>query len=428
MDTKQKSYIDLSTFYNGRLKVYKKKYANRNNTVSKVYFGRTNVNGKVKELSSGESNKRKAILLLKEKYNDLLDAVKYNRPTHDFSFKKLVNHYYESSLKHERINENYKADIFSTLKIASNAEFFNKRSINQITDKTVINYFNEIRSRKTAQKKTISSFTLDGKKKHFLKFFNWCLKNNYLKKKIEINRKDFASIRDLKATGRTYFTFQEYEKLRLKSLQRIKEAPNYIIRYRRSYLHQFIILIVNTGLRTDEAYNLKWNDIVYDNETTGSASRLKGVVLKVYGKTGFREVEGKAGALFALKNLEKTTLQYNDDLRTAKLHPEYVKKHTVEITPTSKVFPFYLLKALNELLVACDLKFEIRNSKKLRRDSKSLRATYISWECIAGTPIIQIAKNCGTSPTVIDEYYTKHLRTAQFRQDLRKINRLRLVS
>ena len=72
MDTKQKSYIDLSTFYNGRLKVYKKKYANRNNTVSKVYFGRTNVNGKVKELSSGESNKRKAILLLKEKYNDLL--------------------------------------------------------------------------------------------------------------------------------------------------------------------------------------------------------------------------------------------------------------------------------------------------------------------------------------------------------------------
>ena len=143
MDTKQKSYIDLSTFYNGRLKVYKKKYANRNNTVSKVYFGRANVNGKVKELSSGESNKRKAILLLKEKYNDLLDAVKYNRPTHDFSFKKLVNHYYESSLKHERINENYKADIFSTLKIASNAEFFNKRSINQITDKTVINYFND---------------------------------------------------------------------------------------------------------------------------------------------------------------------------------------------------------------------------------------------------------------------------------------------
>ena len=43
------------------------------------------------------------------------------------------------------------------------------------------------------------------------------------------------------------------------------------------------------------------------------------------------------------------------------------------------------------------------------RNARSFRSTYIMFRLIWGTPIKDVATNCGNSTTVIDKYYAKYI-------------------
>jgi hypothetical protein len=73
---------------------------------------------------------------------------------------------------------------------------------------------------------------------------------------------------------------------------------------------------------------------------------------------------------------------------------------------------------LNKILVQKDLKMSKTNPPS-KRDSVSLRATYICFRLLNGAPIYEIANNCRTSVAVIQESYARHLSA----QMLRNINR-----
>jgi len=66
-----------------------------------------------------------------------------------------------------------------------------------------------------------------------------------------------------------------------------------------------------------------------------------------------------------------------------------------------------------ELLDSCDLRFDKETGKK--RDTKSLRQTYISWEVVKNEKsLVAISKNCGNTVEVIMSNYANNLEQEDF--------------
>lgn len=156
----------------------------------------------------------------------------------------------------------------------------------------------------------------------------------------------------------------------------------------------------HSGLRTGEAYNLKWSDVTYEDKS--KRSNQKYCELNVTGKRGARKVYTKFGSYFALKKIEELQKSYG--------------------VKNEKVFYFRFRKGLNYLLKDVGLKYQKYGDKDLVRDSKSFRSTYISWSLINGQNIDAIARNCGTSVKVIQDFYSKYIKVEEYKKDLIKIN------
>ena len=72
-------------------------------------------------------------------------------------------------------------------------------------------------------------------------------------------------------------------------------------------------------------------------------------------------------------------------------------------------------KGLSSLLEAAGLTTDHRGKK---RDSYSFRHFHISQQLIAGVDVFALARNCGTSPDMIDKFYGQ-VSLEQLRDQLR---------
>ncbi len=73
----------------------------------------------------------------------------------------------------------------------------------------------------------------------------------------------------------------------------------------------------------------------------------------------------------------------------------------------SRVFPQHHRDAFRELLKAADL---YTDAQGFTRNYKSLRATSISFALLEPSPnLLAIARNAGTSLTMIDQFYARRL-------------------
>ena len=129
------------------------------------------------------------------------------------------------------------------------------------------------------------------------------------------------------------------------------------------------------------------------------------MILNVSGKTGAREVITLFGSYFALKKI--ITIK---------------EKRKQKIAGKSKIFNQKFRKGLNNLLQETGLKTTKFGDKQLTRDSKSFRSTYIPWGVIRGENIKALALNCGTSPKVIQDFYTKYIDIQNFKKQLSEIS------
>ena len=62
-------------------------------------------------------------------------------------------------------------------------------------------------------------------------------------------------------TSRTQFTKEEYKHLVNVSRNRIKEADSDRLKFERTKLHQFMIVMMNSGMRVEECMGLEWTDL-----------------------------------------------------------------------------------------------------------------------------------------------------------------------
>jgi integrase len=185
-----------------------------------------------------------------------------------------------------------------------------------------------------------------------------------------------------KISHRAWFSPEEYKKLYLATRARAKN-PKKKNRYKwvSEQTHDYVLFMVNTGLRPDEAKRLQYQDVkIIKDEATGETI----LEISVRGKRGTGYCKSMPGAVLPFKRLRTRNNPKKDDL----------------------IFPRFSYELFNAILDEEGLKFDREGQ---RRAPYSLRHTYISMRLMEGADIYQIAKNCRTSVEMIQKYYASHI-------------------
>jgi integrase len=195
---------------------------------------------------------------------------------------------------------------------------------------------------------------------------------------------------------RPSFTLNEmHALLKLSGRRAYDPKVNEKVRRDRQWLHNYVQLAAMTGMRPTELRNLTWADVLDYEEGRNKRYVDRDIRIRARGKAKHRVFIPliEAVAVFdALRNLHGSP------------------------KPSDPVFLGKKLnKSLNALLDAAGLATDHRG---IKRDSYSFRHFYISEQLRAGVDVFALARNCGTSPDMIDKHYGQ-VRIEQFKDHLR---------
>ncbi len=184
-----------------------------------------------------------------------------------------------------------------------------------------------------------------------------------------------------KVSHRAWFSPEEYKRLYEATRERAKHPLNERWRAECEKFHDYVLFMVNTGLRPDEASRLEYRDVsVIADEGTGERILL----IAVRGKRGAGYCKSMPGAVHPFQRLRK------------RANP----------TATDLIFGAVQRELLNAVLDELDLKTD-REGRP--RTAYSLRHTYICFRLMEGADIYQVAKNCRTSVEMIEKFYAAHI-------------------
>ena len=188
--------------------------------------------------------------------------------------------------------------------------------------------------------------------------------------------------RQSKVEHRPWFTPKEYKQFYEATRKNAAHPKSERFRYYAEQLHDYVLIMANTGLRPDEIKRLEYRDIeIVDDELTGEII----LEIEVRGKRGVGYCKSMPGAVRPFERM----LERN------------------EAKDTDLLFPNEFKKMFNNILHEQKLKFD-REGKA--RTSYSLRHSYICFRLLEGADIYQVAKNCRTSVEMIEKHYAAHLK------------------
>ena len=407
------------TSKNGRLHIYKKKDMYKGNYKSENWYGRTFVSKKQLTKSSSTINKKAAKVILEKWYDELQFKVKHNLNVQ----VKTMEEVFREFIKTLDGDNSKTSSTKSTLKqrismISQNKEFLKLKvefiSLNDI-NKHISWYSHKLRKSGRSMDKVRGS-TLLGSLNTISNVLNWSFRQGYRRTKLEgITTKLLSKKLKNQLTTRTQFTMEEYKHLLNISKKRIKESNSDRLEFERTKLHQFIIFMMNTGLRVDECMGMDWEDIQWKEKNNISEKKrdyiddIESHSLKLRilnSKSGEHEGIGLGGAYYAMVNLMK-------------LYKDTDIKITGNIWLNQKSF----VEGLNNLLKESGLKSENRGDARLTRDSKSFRHSFIQIMLDKNIPPTYLAKILDTSSTMIDKHYTAHMRIDSMLEQMNKLDR-----
>jgi len=185
-----------------------------------------------------------------------------------------------------------------------------------------------------------------------------------------------------KISHRAWFSPDEYKLLYEATRDRVENPRRPGFKKYYEELHDYVLFMVNTGLRPDESRRLEFRDIkIVDDDSSGQ--RI--LEIDVRGKRGVGFCKSMPGAVHPFQRVAK------------RRNPK----------PTDVVFPTSRHDLFNKLLDELGLKFDREGQ---RRTFYSLRHTYICLRLMEGADVYQIAKNCRTSVKMIEDFYASHIK------------------
>lgn len=221
-----------------------------------------------------------------------------------------------------------------------------------------------------------------------------------------------------------WLTPAEWEHLIAVAMQRIIEPPNVRTRDQRQELRDFLLFMHGTGLRVDEARALQVRDCTIKVAKTAPWQSIPAPAVEeaaAYGET--RGVRGEQIEYRRSKAQGEALMQVRlpyvwIEVRESKTGPRpcqsrayadaVFKRLAKDKQPTVLLFREHHRDAFRELLIAAGLR---KNKYGRPRNLKCLRPTAIShWLIDKPTiPLQWLATNCGTSITMLQDFYVKRL-------------------
>lgn len=425
------------TIREGKLTIFQKdeKYKTDN------WYGRFFIESKQVEKSSKSKNKKESIKILGQIYDDYFSKKRLGLVVHSKSFKDCWKEFCDDIKQGtQSITQSgyiQKGKILSEIMGNLKVDRLTYDDLGDYLVKRMEGSFKGNRSRSVQQE------TLRGDLRVFSIFDSWLVNKGYKKKKLSNLQKNLRKYLGKKEdTSRLYFNREEYQTLLNVSKKRIKECEdrtgnsegkgyNYKrVLYQRKLLHQFIIFGVNTGIRVGGILNLKWEDVQMRDKRDDYMS--KGIE-KNYGKDFFNSLD----RYYTINNVkDKTGVHTNIGLGGSYFSLQKIKElkqqYGKSVGKSDKIFDVKSFSdGFNKLLEESNLKTVKSGDRFLRRDSVSLRHTYIVFQIQNNISEFIIGKNVGTSGKMIYEHYTKHLKSIELVEKLTGVNKgrhLRLVS
>ena len=185
-----------------------------------------------------------------------------------------------------------------------------------------------------------------------------------------------------KIAHRAWFSPDEYKQLYKATGERAKNPLKERWRSACEDLHDYVLFMVNSGLRPDEAKRIQVRDVEIVADGPGAERILH---IAVRGKRGVGYCKTMPGAVLPFARMKK--------------------RHNLE--PNDLIFPTIQRELFNTILGELGLKTDREGNP---RTTYSLRHTYICMRLIEGADIYQIAKNCRTSVEMIEKYYASHIK------------------
>ena len=196
---------------------------------------------------------------------------------------------------------------------------------------------------------------------------------------------------------RAWFDPDEYVKLYKATRKRITEGKRRGWKNEYEDLHDYVLIMANSGWRPDVSWNVEFRDVKIEPDYATKETIL---VTDIRGKTGVRYNKSMPNAVYPFEQLRDRRIQQMKDQGKTDEQIE-------ALLPTTKLFPNFRRDLFNQILKEESLKFD-RDGQ--RRTAYSLRHTYISTRLMEGANIHQIANNCGTSVQMIEEHYAAHIK------------------
>jgi hypothetical protein len=185
-----------------------------------------------------------------------------------------------------------------------------------------------------------------------------------------------------KITHRAWFSPEEYKQLYTATRDRVDNPRRKKFKNDYEDLHDYVLFMVNTGLRPDESRRIEFRDVKIVDDRDSRQTILE---IDVRGKRGVGFCKSMPGAVHPFQRVAKRR----------------------SLKPTDLVFPTTHHELFNTILGELDLKFDREGQ---RRTFYSLRHTYICMRLMEGADVYQIAKNCRTSVKMIEEFYASHIK------------------
>jgi len=208
-----------------------------------------------------------------------------------------------------------------------------------------------------------------------------------------------------KISHRAWFTLEEYKQLYEATRKRAENPPKPRWKWECEQLHDFVLFMVNTGLRPDEAGRLEFRDVEIVEDRATSETILE---ISVRGKRGVGYCKSMPGAVIPFQRLRSRKRIADPGSRMSrggKINED--EANLLLPKPTDRLFPSLREHHLNAVLEEQQLK---KDREGLRRSAYSLRHTYICLRLMEGADIYQIAKNCRTSVEMIEKFYAAHIK------------------
>lgn len=209
---------------------------------------------------------------------------------------------------------------------------------------------------------------------------------------------------------RPALTSGEYTTVRRGIGDWIREAPNEKWRQTRLLLRDYVRVLASSGMRVGEANSLKWRDVVEFKDENGQLNVM------------FNVAKGKTGSRPVIPSRE--CHRYIGELRE---RTPNAKPGELVFTMPSGQPVITLIDQFQNVLKRVGL---LHNSNGERYTLYSLRHFYAVTQLRRGVPIYDIAKNMGTSVTMIEQYYGKQATSAvlatrlgQWKFDPHKLNK-----